>query len=92
MLDVLASRLAAVPQRRIARLCHHLLDDGEKIEMDETDGIAAATLVAAMLNRDHPRVQVPDKGNMWPTIAKMCMDCAQALATERHNRQSQWGG
>jgi hypothetical protein len=56
--------------------------------MDETDRLAAATIVAAMINRDHPRVQVPDKGNVWPTIAKMYFECAQALATERQSRHS----
>jgi len=56
--------------------------------MDETDRLAAATLVAAMLSSDHPRVQVPEKGNMWPTIAKICLDCAQALATERQHRDT----
>jgi len=55
--------------------------------MDETDRVAAATIVASLITAKHSRFVLPDTGPMWPMLAKACLDIAQALADERQSRQ-----
>jgi hypothetical protein len=60
--------------------------------MDETDRLAAATIVAAMITAGHPLVR--SAGGMttnWGSIAKGWFECAQALAEERQDRERKAG-
>ena len=53
--------------------------------MDQTDRLAAATIVAGMLTGEHTLLGEKSFRN-WPSIAKAWFDCAQALSQERQSR------
>ena len=54
--------------------------------VDQTDRLAAATIVAGMLTGEHTLLGDRSFKN-WPSIAKACFDCAQALSVERQSRR-----
>jgi len=56
--------------------------------MDETDRLAAATLVAALLTSNHIGINLTSGIDMWPQLAEMHHDCAAALAKERQFRET----
>jgi hypothetical protein len=57
--------------------------------MDQTDKLAAATIVAAMITSKHP--SVGGSSSNWDSIATAGFDCAQALAKERQGREFKAG-
>ena len=54
--------------------------------VDQTDRLAAATIVAGMLTGEHTLLGDRSFKN-WPSIAKACFDCAQALSVEQQSRR-----
>jgi hypothetical protein len=55
--------------------------------MDQNDILAAATIVAALLNAGRLPVAELGTGRQWGDVAKLVLDCASALANERSDRE-----
>jgi hypothetical protein len=54
---------------------------------DDTDRLAAANLISALIQVKDPRVSVGSGNSNWDTLAEACYDCAASLATMRQRRE-----
>ena len=68
---------------------HHASTEEARVNMNDNDIQAAATILGSMIVSNHPKVsanKIVSADVEWSVFAGMCIDLAEAISHEKHSR------